>query len=143
MASLQIDSFNDMLTELYNNLDQNNDTTKIMIPEPIIIKNGSNNIWKNVKAFLRITKKPPEHFVIFIRNEANCNVNWISESKSDGLIFSIKKLKNDFLIDQMNKYLKEYVICKSCKSINTYIERDKQIRKYNFICRNCDNQYFI
>lgn len=138
-----MESFEEMLVELYNNLDQNNDIFKISLPEPIIIKNGSNIIWKNVKDFLRITKRPPDHFLNFLRKEGNVVINWISESKSDGLIFSQKKIRSDFLIDQMKLYLKEYVICKSCKSINTYIEKDKQIRKYNFICKNCDNQYFI
>jgi translation initiation factor 2 beta subunit (eIF-2beta)/eIF-5 len=55
----------------------------------------------------------------------------------------LNSLKSDFLIDHMKIYLKEYVICKSCKSINTYVERDKNLRKYNFICINCNNQYFI
>jgi translation initiation factor 2 beta subunit (eIF-2beta)/eIF-5 len=120
-----------------------NDVFKISLPDPVIIKNGSNIIWKNVKEFLRITRRPPDHFVNFLRKESNCVINWISESKSDGLTFSQKKLKSDFLIDHMKIYLKEYVICKSCKSINTYIERDKNLRKYNFICINCNNQYFI
>jgi translation initiation factor 2 subunit 2 len=138
-----MESFEEMLIDLYNNLDQSNDVFKISLPEPIIIKNGNNIIWKNVKDFLRITKRPPDHFLIFLRKEGNVVINWISDSKSDGLTFSQKKLRSDFLVDQMKTYLKEYVICKSCKSINTYIERDKQIRKYNFICKNCDNQYFI
>jgi translation initiation factor 2 subunit 2 len=138
-----MESFEQMLVELYDNLDQNNEVFKISLPEPNIIKNGSNVIWKNVKDFLRITKRPPDHFLSFLRKEGTVVINWISDSKSDGLIFSQKKLRPDFLIDQMKTYLKEYVICKSCKSINTYIERDKQIRKYNFICKNCDNQYFI
>jgi len=138
-----MESFEQMLIDLYNNLDQSNDVFKISLPDPIIIKNGNNIIWKNVKDFLRITKRPPDHFLIFLRKEGNVVINWISDSKSDGLTFSQKKLRSDFLVDQMKTYLKEYVICKSCKSINTYIERDKQIRKYNFICKNCDNQYFI
>jgi translation initiation factor 2 subunit 2 len=138
-----MESFEQMLKDLYANLDQSNDVFKISLPDPIIIKNGNNNIWKNVKDFLRITKRPPDHFLTFLRKEGNVVINWISDSKSDGLTFSQKKLRSDFLVDQMKTYLKEYVICKSCKSINTYIERDKQIRKYNFICKNCDNQYFI
>ena len=138
-----MESFDEMLIELYNNLDQNNEAFRISLPEPIIIKNGSSIIWKNIKDFLRITKRPPDHFLTFLRNEGNVVINWISDSKSDGVTFSQKKLKHEFLIDQMKLYLKEYVICRSCRSINTYIERDKQIRKYNFICKNCDNQYFI
>ena len=49
-----MESFEEMLIDLYNNLDQNNDVFKISLPEPIIIKNGNNIIWKNVKDFLAI-----------------------------------------------------------------------------------------
>ena len=94
-----MESFDEMLVELYNNLNQSNEVFKISLPEPVIIKNGSNIIWKNVKEFLRITRRPPDHFVNFLRKESNCVINWISESKSDGLTFSQKKLKSDFLID--------------------------------------------
>ena len=112
-------------------------------PLILFIKNVNNIIWKNVKEFLKISKRPPDHFLGFLRKESIYTINWQSESKSDGLILNQKKIKNDFLIDKMKIYLKDYVICKSCKSINTYIEKDKQLRKYNFICVNCNNEYYI
>jgi translation initiation factor 2 subunit 2 len=125
-----------------------NENGNIAIANDIIIggnfiKNGNNVIWKNVKEFLKISKRPPDHFLAFLRKESIYTINWHSESKSTGLTFNQKKIKNDFLIEKMKTYLNDYVICKSCKSINTYIEKDKQIRKYNFICVNCNNEYYI
>lgn len=141
--TIEIDTFDDMLTDIYENMNQTNEKYNITIPEPIILKNRGTLIWKNVKEFLKISKRPPDHFLSFLRKESIYTINWLSDSKSAGLIFNQKKIKNDFLIEKMKTYLQDYVVCKSCKSINTYIEKDKQIRKYNFICTNCNNQYYI
>lgn len=138
-----MESFEDMLNELYDNLDQNNKVVSVALPEPKLIKNGNNIIWKNVKEFLRLTNRPPDHFTTFLNKDCNCQVNWITESKSDGLIFTQKKIKAVHIIDYMKLYLKEYVVCKSCKSYNTTIIKDSSIRKYNLICLNCKNEYYI
>ena len=37
-------------------MDQTTEKYNITIPDPIIIKNGNNIIWKNVKEFLKISK---------------------------------------------------------------------------------------
>lgn len=136
-------SFDQMLNELYDNLNQSNNNLKIILPEPQLIKNGSNFIWKNVKEYLKLVKRPPEHFINFIKKETNWQINWITSSKSDGLILNQKRLNNGQIIDIMKSYLKEYVICKGCKSTYTYIEKDKNIRKYNFSCLNCHNEYYV
>ena len=138
-----MDTFENMLDELYNNLDQNNELVSVVLPDPQLIKNGSNIIWKNVKEFLKIANRPPEHFVNYIHKDCNYKVNWITDSKSDGLIFNQKKIKVVNIIDIMKTYLKEFVICKSCKSYKTHIVKDQTIRKYNFICLNCKNEYYI
>lgn len=137
-----MDSFEVMLDELYNNLEQKNNVTKFIIPEPVLIKSGNNNLWKNVKDFLKLAKRPPDHYVDYLTDQLSCKANWLTESKSHGLII-YKKIKPDVLTENMKNYLKEYVLCKSCKSSDTYIEKDKTIRKYNFICTNCDAKYYI
>lgn len=138
-----MESFEDMLDELYDNLDQNNQIVSVVLPNPELIKSGSNFIWKNVKEFLKITNRPPDHFMNYLNKNCNCQVNWITESKSDGLIFNQKRITVMNIIDFMKNYLKDFVICKSCKSYNTTIEKDQTIRKYNFICHNCKNEYYI
>lgn len=138
-----MDSFETMLDDLYNNLEQNNNITQFILPDPILIKSGSNIHWKNIKDFLRLAKRPPDHFVNYLANQLSCKINWLTESKSNGVIIYLKKLKPIQITEYMKNYLKEYVICKSCKSSETYIEKDVTIRKYNFICTNCENKYYI
>ena len=138
-----MESFENMLDNVYSNMVQYNESLNITLQEPEIIKSGHNYIWKNVKEYLKITKRPPNHFLSFLTSETTSKVNWITESKSDGIIFNQKKITSVILINLMKKYLKEAVICKSCKSMNTYIEKDKNVRKYNFVCLNCNNEYCL
>jgi len=138
-----MESFDEMLINLYENLNNNKETLNIVLPNPNLIKNGTTFIWKNVKEYLKIVKRPPDHFLNFLRNELNIQINWITNSKSDGLILDHKKIKTDAVINAMKIYLKEYVICKSCISSNTFIQKDKNLRKYNFTCLNCNNEYYI
>lgn len=138
-----MESFENMLDKVYDNLDQNNEILSVVLPEPQLIKNGHNIIWKNVKDYLRITNRPPDHFINYLNKSCNCQANWLTDSKSDGLIFNQKKIKVSDVIEYMKTYLKDYVICKSCKSYQTQIVKDQTIRKYNFICLNCKNEYYI
>ncbi len=137
-----MNSFLVMLDKIYNNMDQNKNVDKFILPDPELIKNGNNIHWKNVKDFLKLVKRQPDHFLNYLGSQLSCKVNWISESKSHGLII-YKKIKSPQIIDIMKNYLVNYVICKSCKSSNTYLEKDKTIRTYNFICTNCENKYYI
>ena len=136
-------TFENMLDELYDNLDQCNEIVSVILPEPQLIKNGHNIIWKNVKEFLKIANRPPDHFINYLNKNCNCQINWITDSKSDGIIFNQKKIKITNIIDYMKLYLKEFVICKSCRSYKTMIIKDQSIRKFNFICSNCKNEYYI
>jgi len=137
-----MESFDKMLDEVYDNLEQKDNISKFILPNPVLLKNGNNMHWKNIKDFLRLAKRPPDHFIKYLSDQISSKINWISESKSNGVII-YQKVRPQILLDVMKNYLKEFVICKSCKSYETYIEKDQVIRKYNFICRNCDNQYFI
>jgi translation initiation factor 2 beta subunit (eIF-2beta)/eIF-5 len=135
--------FEIMLDEIYEDIDlSSKKRDKLNFPEYVIIKNGTKVIWKNVKEFLKIMKRPPDHFLNFLNYETSGKVLWMSESKSDGLNF-LYKIKIDALNTLLNKYLNECVICKACKCYNTKIIKDKQLRKYYFICGDCNTNYFI
>ena len=135
--------FNSMLDEVYTIINESKENISgIRLPEIIFINNGTKVIWKNVKDFLRLVKRNPTHLLNFLNVELLNKVNWISESKSDGLNFRFK-IKKEVLSSLLIKYVKEYVICKSCKSLNTNIEKDKEIRKYIFKCNNCKNNYSV
>jgi len=139
-------TFENMLDNIYEEiifLTKNKDQfTKNKFPEFILIKNGNKIIWKNIKEFLIIMNRQPTHFFDFLNFETSNKVLWVSESKSDGLNFNFK-ITSKILKELLNKYLNECVYCKFCKSSNTCINKNKDIRKYNLICNECNTNYNI
>lgn len=136
-------SFEEMLDQVYELLDENiKEKIDLQIPEPVLIRSGNNNIWKNIKEFLKITNKPPDHLMHFLNVELSNVVTWISDKKSDGVIIK-EKIKPEKIINLMKKYIVEYVICKSCKTNNIEITKDNKIRTYLLKCNNCFQETFL
>ena len=88
-------SFDEMLDNLYSNLEFKNNSIKIVLPTPVLIKSGNKTVWKNVKDYLKLFDRDPEHFINYINNETTNKVFWLTESKSDGCIFQIKIKSKD------------------------------------------------
>ena len=137
-----MESFDEMLDNLYSNLEFKNNSIKIVLPEPILIKSGQKTIWKNVKEYLKLFDRDPEHFIDYINNETTSKIFWLSESKSDGCIFQ-NKTKKDYVFEIMKKYITDKVLCKNCHTINTKLNKIKELRKYQLYCSECKSEYFI
>ncbi len=141
-----MESFDIMLDDVYDKLESCTSSakmqSKIILPQLELVKHGHHFIWKNMKAFLRIVNKPPEHVVKFFSEELKCQITWITESKSDGVIIDYDRLSSSTISELMKKYVLEYVYCKKCKSTNSIISKDSQVRKYLFVCQNCGDQYY-
>jgi len=137
------ESFEIMLDKLYNNININNSNTKIVLPKPIMIKSGSKTIWKNANEFINMFNCEINDFTNYINNKTTNNINWISESISEGCIFDNKIKKDDYIYDLMKRYVNDRVLCKSCKSVDTRLIKNQNLRKYKFICNNCKNELFI
>jgi translation initiation factor 2 subunit 2 len=135
-------TFDEMLINLYQKLESKKQNIKIVLPEPILDRSGLKTIWRNVKQFLKIFNRHPDHFLHFINYETTYKMNWISESKSDGSIFE-NKMKKEYVYDLMKRYIKDKIMCKSCQSINTQLIKNKDLRRYDFICNDCKNSYVI
>jgi translation initiation factor 2 subunit 2 len=137
-----METFEEMLDNLYANIECKKNNLKIVLPEPILIKNGKKTIWKNVTNYLKLFNREPNHFINFINTETSTNINWLTDKIIDGCIFTNKTSK-DLVYEIMKKYIKEQILCKSCQSIDTYLEKNKELRKYNLICNSCKNEYII
>ena len=127
-----LNSFTFMLDDLYSNLNvQKND--KLILPNLNIVTSTTNTFFKNAKDVLRTLKCNPEHYVKYMDTELG-SVNWVSNSKKDGIIIKgkVKKIKIQLLLQE---YIKKYICCNICKSLNTKIIKDKKI---NYIyCNKC------
>ena len=137
-----METFEDMLDNLYSNLDLKKSHPRIVLPEPILIKSGRKTLWKNPNDFLSLFDRSHTDLTNFINTETNAQINWISDKVSDGCAFSTK-VKKEYIYELEKKYVNERVICKSCKSMDTVLERNQELRKYNFKCNNCNNERII
>ncbi len=135
-------SFEEMLDDLYSNLEFKNNSIKIVLPTPVLIKHGNKTVWKNVKDYLKLFDRDPEHFISYINNETTNKVFWLTESKSDGCIFQ-NKIKKDYVFELMKKYIKDKVLCKNCHTINTKLFKIKELRKFQLQCGECKSDYII
>lgn len=115
---------------------------KLVIPKPDIEVTSTNTFWHNVKSFLKIINRPPDHFINFLSSELGVNVNKKTNSLSKGLIIMGKHRQNKF-ISLVNKYIKYYVQCKFCHSSDTTIKKNNDIRKYELNCNQCQSNYSV
>jgi translation initiation factor 2 beta subunit (eIF-2beta)/eIF-5 len=137
-----MESFDEMLNNLYSNLEFKDNSIKIILPEPILVKTGQKTIWKNIKDYLKLFDRDPEHFIDYINDKTTSKVFWLSDSKSDGCIFQ-NKTKKDHVFEIMKNYIKEKVLCKNCNTINTKLIKIKELRKYQLCCSECKSEYII
>ena len=110
----------------------------IILPEYTVIIEPTRIYWKNAHAFLLTLNRNYEHLLNFLKNELNnIDINWVStQSLDDGLIIHQKYPKIKILKEVINKYIDNYVICSSCNSSNTLLNKFI-LKKYQFTCNEC------
>ncbi len=87
--------------------------------------------------YLNILNRSSEHFMLFLKNElCDKEINWYSSNKLDGIIIHGKCQKNANIMELIKKYINIFVICSSCKKINTELTKIT-LKKYNFKCLYC------
>jgi translation initiation factor 2 subunit 2 len=140
MTSQIDEQFYDMITDVYSELESlSSSNNKLIIPDPIIKQNTTNTCWENVKKILQAINRPPDHFIEFLNKQLNTG-EWITASKSDGILL-IGKFKVSQIKNVIAEYVKEYVMCNTCKSTDTILERNKELRSYFVSCNKCKSQY--
>jgi translation initiation factor 2 beta subunit (eIF-2beta)/eIF-5 len=135
-------SFETRLEEVYERLETDVVTDKLVIPNPNIEISTTNTYWHNVKDFLRKVKRPPKHFIDFLAEQLGTEVTQKTSKLSDGLIL-IKKHKKQKIVQLIEKYINENVLCKYCHSYQSKIKLDPSIRRYILTCNNCQASYSI
>ena len=140
MTSQIDEQFYDMLNDVYSELESfTSSNTKLIIPDPILTQNTTNTCWENVKKILQAINRPPDHFIEFLNIKLNTG-DWMSASKSDGILL-IGKFKVNQIKNVISEYIKEYVMCNTCKSTDTTLEKNKELRSYYVNCNKCKSQY--
>jgi len=135
-------TFEEMLDNVYSQLtEMSQPNRKLVIPSPVIEVSTTNTYWKNIKKILMVIDRPPDHFVEFLNKELKTG-NWVSDSKSDGLVL-IGKFKIAQITAVLQEYVKRYVVCNICKSLETKLEKSKELRCYRVECTKCNSTYVV
>ena len=135
--------FNIMADEAYQQLETDTRNETLILPT-IITEIGTTRLhWKNVKEYLRVIRRHPDHFMEFLKKEfTNKEINWYSGSISDGLIIHGKGQKQVHITDIALKYVNTYVICSSCGKSNSILTKQNS-KFYEFECLKCNMTKFI
>jgi translation initiation factor 2 beta subunit (eIF-2beta)/eIF-5 len=136
-----LNDFNMLLDSVYESF-EDKEMDMIILPNPVIVKDSKRTIWKNIKAFLKVINRPPDHCLEFFKIQTGKELAWYSEHVSDGMIFHTNKIKVNEIVMLMKKYVDCYVVCNICKRSNTTMYKDQEIRKYKIKCSDCNSEYF-
>lgn len=135
-------NFEELLDSVYREIDDKTIiTTKLVIPPPIIEKSTTNTYWKNIKKILITINRNPDHFIDFLNKEINTG-EWISSSKSDGIVL-VGKYNIEQLTKLLQSYIKKYVVCNICNATNTLLDKDKELRVFKINCNKCKSIYSV
>lgn len=133
-------SFEYMVNEAYQELDKDpNEAQTLILPDIVTTIEPTRMIWVNVKDYLRVIRRRPEHFINFLRNEKICKgeINWMSGSISDGLVLHDKFRKNTIISEMALKYVNDFVVCTTCKRADSLLIKEKESKLHKFECNNC------
>lgn len=139
MLNNELPDFNEMLDNVYNNLEQKA-SIKLVLPLPELKKNGSMTIWNNVKDYLTLINHPNDNLIQYINNKTPHKVIWRTSNIEDGINFN-NKIKKEDIYHIFKKYVSECIICKQCNSLNTECSRDKILRENIVNCMDCNSIY--
>lgn len=136
-------NFDKMVEEAYTYLDNQTKGVLLVLPTPVTEIEVTRLHWKNVKEYLKRINRNPDHFMDFLKKEfTNREVNWVSNSKSDGLFIHGKRLKHSNIVDISVKYVEMYNVCPNCKKSDSEMHKTSS-KQYEFECLACGTKKFL
>ncbi|KAF5094477.1 hypothetical protein D0Z00_003524 [Geotrichum galactomycetum] len=134
-------TYEELLTKFFTILRDNNpelasDRTgqKYKIPPPSVIRDGKKSIFANIKEISDRMHRPTEHVIQFLFAELGTSG---SVDGSARLVIKGRYMPKQ-LETVLRKYITEYVLCKTCKSINTKLSKENRI--YFLECNSCGSR---
>jgi len=125
-----------LIDRAYVSLKENKNNIKKVFVKPEIKSHNRKTFIINFIKYCESINREPEKVKNFLEKELGTTSSIVSENSLDneksGLRFS-STFKVTVVMSSITNYMKEYVLCKLCKSGNTEI---KKIDKITFVCCN-------
>lgn len=104
---------------------------KVKIEKPKLEKENKKSYIINFLAIAESINRTPDELHIYIQNELKI----ATSLKENGVLKIDKVISNNMIENIFASYIRDEVMCITCKSIKTHIEKEKRI-KY-LICDSC------
>ncbi len=125
-----------LIDRAYNQLKEYKNNEKKIFIKPEIVSHNRKTYITNFIKYCESINRDSEKVRIFLEKDLGTNASIVSENSiyddKSGLKFSTI-FKTPIIMTSITNYMKEYVLCKLCKSGNTEIKR---INKITFVCCN-------
>ena len=141
---LQYLDLNYLIDRAYNILKKEQKNKK-NFTKPIIVNHNRKSYITNFINFCESINRLPEDVRKFISKDINVDTSFVTENNLEDNNNSGLKLNNYYksaqIMNTITNYMKQYVLCDSCKSGNTEIEK---IERINYIiCGTCKSKKAI
>ncbi|KAG7715201.1 hypothetical protein KL933_003138 [Ogataea haglerorum] len=133
-------AYENLLSRFYSILKEKNpelaggQQTKLKIPPPEVAREGNKKtMFANVQTIASVLQRNPEHLIQYLFAELGTSGSIDGEKRL--IIKGRFQAKN--IESVLRRYIQEYVICKTCKSMNTELKRESTNRLHFIVCRAC------
>ncbi|QPG76311.1 hypothetical protein FOA43_003697 [Brettanomyces nanus] len=107
---------------------------KLRIPPPEVARDGNKKtVFVNVQVIAHVLQRNPEHLIQYLFAELGTSGSIDGEKRL--IIKGRFQAKN--LESVLRRYIQEYVICQTCKSMNTELKRESTNRLHFIVCKAC------
>lgn len=128
-----LDRFYDILREKNPEL-AGGQQQRLKIPPPEVLRDGNKKtVFANVQQIAQVLQRNPSHLIQYLFAELGTSGSIDGEQRL--VIKGRFQAKN--IEGVLRRYIQEYVICRTCKSMNTELKREAANRLHFIVCKAC------
>jgi len=118
-------TYEELVKRLYSMMNQpEGASTTVKLKPPIVYREGTTRTaWANFPAICLALRRPPDHVMAFFLAE----VNSTGAVDGNGRLVFRGRLEQKHVEKIVKGYVKEYVTCHTCKSLETQLEKENRL----------------
>lgn len=110
--------------------------SRFIMKPPVMIPLGTKkSCWLNSLEISEIMRRPISHLQDYFKTELGTDIS----TNPNGSLIIKGRYKSDKIESILKKYIRSYVICESCRSPHTIIEKDKVSKLKVMKCSECNS----
>jgi translation initiation factor 2 subunit 2 len=136
-------TYDEMLSRIYEKMGATYTASELALKRlqrPKMIAIGTKRVgWTNFAKTAKTLNRTPEHLSSFIEAEFGTNIS----IDGDNTLVIKGRFSAEQIESVLKKYVDQYIKCRTCKSMETLLERDSESRLSFIKCITCKSQWSV